>query len=239
MAQIPQRPYVPHRTPTRGQPAIAPADFALAKPFVPGADAESAAVNMAATSNTQFADALSAETPIASIETFLVAAQSRAAMPPANVAFDDEVAEERDELPPLEHFLDPLPPISEFSPRVADEGAGQDFPDEAADVGSPDRGDSDWGETDWQRYDWQSVAALGDADRAQAEAATDWATTDWDVPPPRNADRSKTPVDAIALALDEIVQRLRNGDLALPGGGSVADPATIAATLAALLGVRR
>jgi len=59
------------------------------------------------------------------------------------------------------------------------------------------------------------------------------------VPSPQKADRTKTPADAIAVALDQIAERIRNGDLSLPGGGSVADPATIAATLAALLGVRR
>lgn len=234
MAPTPHRPYVPHRTPTRGQPAIAPADFALAKPFVPGAVQAHSFVVEVATSATPVAD-----TPMASIETFLAAPQTSVKMPPVDLAVDDAVAEEPEELPPLEHFLDPLPPISDFSTSVADKVVGEDFPDEAADVESRDRGESDWVETDWQRYDWQSAAALGDAERAQAEASNAWATTDWEVPSPRKSETSKTPADAIALALDKIAERIRNGDLALPGGGTVADPATIAATLAALLGVRR
>jgi hypothetical protein len=180
-----------------------------------------------------------AESPVASIEAYLAAPQRSAPMPPVDIALEDEVADEPDELPPLEHFLDPLPPISEFSRTASDLTAGDDFPDEAADIESQDRVESDWVETDWQRYDWKSVAALGDAERAQADAANDWATTDWDVPSPQKAERTKTPADAIAVALDQIAQRIRTGDLSLPGGGSVADPATIAATLAALLGVRR
>ena len=187
---------------------------------------------------TPVADSVLAKSPVAWIDAYLSAPQRSAAMP-GDIALEDEVAEEPDELPPLEHFLDPLPPISEFSRGASDGAAGDDFPDEAADVESQDRVESDWVETDWQRYDWKSVAALGDAERAQADAANDWATTDWDVPSPQRADRTRTPADAIAVALDQIAQRIRNGDLALPGGGSVADPATIAATLAALLGVRR
>ncbi|MFL5482374.1 MAG: hypothetical protein ACJ8AK_09305 [Gemmatimonadaceae bacterium] len=234
MAQTPQRPYVPHRTPTRGQPAISVADFALAKPFIPGAEQlQSSILDMHAAPETTLAEA-----PIASIATFLAAPQLTAIIPPREGVLADDEAEELQELPPLEHFLDPLPPISEFS-IAADTYAAEDFPDEMADVQPHDRADSDWVATDWQRYDWQSVAALGDAERSQAEAASDWAMTDWDVPSPRKTDRTKTPADAIAVALDQIAERLRNGDLGLPGGGSVADPATIAATLAALLGVRR
>ena len=234
MSQAPQRPYVPHRTSTRGQPAIAPADFALAKPFVPGAQhPQSVVVDMAATSGTP----LLADAPIASIETFLAAPRTSAPMPPVDLARDDVVAEEPEELPPLEHFLDPLPPISDFSTRVADDVPGRDFPDESVEPQA--QGESDWVATDWQRYDWQSVAALGDAERAQAEASNAWATTDWEVSSPRKTESSETPADAIALALDRIAERIRSGDLSLPGGGAVADPATIAATLAALLGVRR
>ena len=234
MAQSPQRPYVPHRTPSRGQPALAPADFTLAKPFVPGGEQMRSAILDVATSE----EAALSASPIASIETFLAGPQRSAPMPPVDITLEEDV-EEPEELPPLEHFLDPLPPILEFSPSPSDSTAGDDFPDESADIESHDRVESDWVETDWQRYDWKSVAALGDAERAQADAANDWAMTDWDVPSQQKIDRTKTPADAIAVALDQIAQRIRNGDLSLPGGGSVADPGTIAATLAALLGVRR
>ena len=237
MAQLPQRPYVPHRTPTRGQPAIPPADFALAKPFVPGpVHMELATLEAGPTSEAAGA--------IASIEEFLATPRSAGPGLTADVGADQEPAEEEEEeLPPLEHFLDPLPAIAEFS-------AGNDardvytsadeFLEEPADVTPRATADSDWVQTDWQRYDWQSVAALGDTERAQAEASNAWATTDWEVGSPRRTERpGRPPADAIATALDQIAQRIRNGDLPLPGDGSVADPATIAATLAALLGVRR
>lgn len=214
MAESPQRPYVPHRTPTRGQPAMSAADFTLARPFVPSTEQGTSAL----VQSDQTGSASGA--PIASIEAFLAAPPVAAVQPPSDV--DAELVAEGEELPPLEHFLDPLPPISDFS---ADE--------------TREEAETEWVETDWQRYDWQSVAALGDTERAQAEASNDWATTDWEVAPVRRTDRAQNPVDAIATALDQIAERLRNGDLSLPGSGGVADPATIAATLAALLGVRR
>lgn len=233
--QSPLRPYVPHRTPARAQPAIAAADFALSRPFVPGADPVQASMASAAAQ-------VSHVEALAPIDNFLAEPRSSAPVHlPTEFAAEDEFAEEPDELPPLEHFLDPLPVISEFSAGDAAPARGGvgEWPDRSADAPSKATADSDWVETDWQRYDWQSVASLGEADRASAEASSAWATTDWDIPSPRQADRtSRPPADAIAVALDQIAQRIRNGDLPLPGDGSV-DPATIAATLAALLGVRR
>jgi hypothetical protein len=236
----PQRPYVPHRTPTRAQPAISVADFALAKPFVPGADSRSGAIL-----ESGIIDAAPvlpiAEPAMASIETFLVTPRASDA-PRSELDDEEDFAEEPEELPPLEHFLDPLPPISHFSSAAvadaADDTVADEFPDEPVDVRSKGS-ESDWVETDWQRYDWKSAGALGDTERAQAEASDAWAETDWEVPAPRAAERPRAPSDAIAMALDQIARRIRTGDLSLPGDGSVADPATIAATLAALLGVRR
>ena len=240
MAQ-PQRPYVPQHTPARAQPAISIADFALAKPFVPGADSPSRAILESGAPDVT-AEAPIAESAMASIETFLVTPRASDA-PRPDIAGEDDFAEEPEELPPLEHFLDPLPAIPEFSPAaVADaveETVADEFPDEPADVRSRGSVESDWVETDWQRYDWKSAGALGDTERAQAEASDAWAETDWEVPSPRKAERPRAPADAIAMALDQIARRIRTGDLSLPGDGSVADPATIAATLAALLGVRR
>ena len=45
-------------------------------------------------------------------------------------------------------------------------------------------------------------------------------------------------VCARLTALDEIARRIREGDLSVPAG-PMTDPATVAATLAALLGVKR
>ena len=235
MPQSPQRPYVPHRTPTRAQPAVSSADFSLSRPFVPDAARLSGAVYESVVSISP-----DVESSVPSIDSFLVTPRPAPLPQPVDV-YDEELTEEPEELPPLEHFLDPLPSITDFSGSVSQIqiADASDFPDTVAAADSPAAADTGWVETDWQRYDWQSIAALGDTERAQAEASNAWATTDWEVPPPRMAESARTPVDAIATALDKIAERIRNGDLGVPGAGDVADPATIAATLAALLGVRR
>ncbi|HJQ10701.1 MAG TPA: hypothetical protein VJ840_06670 [Gemmatimonadaceae bacterium] len=233
MPETPQRPYVPHRTPTRAQPAVSAADFTLAKPFVPDSELTRKAV-METAPQTPMPQA---EPAIASIESFLVTARSEATGSAPDL-YDEEPTEEPDELPPLEHFLDPLPAIADFSPNETGSEATTDFPDSFARAESRESGaDTDWVATDWQRYDWQSAAALGETEKAIVEASDAWATTDWEISQPRKPDRSQNPADAIALALDQIAERIRKGDLSLPG--AVADPTTIAATLAALLGVRR
>ncbi|OLE16256.1 MAG: hypothetical protein AUG20_01515 [Gemmatimonas sp. 13_1_20CM_3_60_15] len=234
MPQSPQRPYVPHRTPTRGQPAISTSDFMLSKPFVPDAEL----VRNALMAPPEQSGPVPAESTVPSIESFLVAAHPTSSQPAD--AFEQEIGEELEELPPLEHFLDPLPPISEFSSESAESyvGASPDFPDTSVGRETSATADSDWVATDWQRYDWKSAGALGETERAQAEASDAWATTDWEVPAARHTERAQNPADAIATALDGIAERLRNGDLGLPGA-AVSDPATVAATLAALLGVRR
>lgn len=231
MPQSPQRPYVPHRTPTRAQPAVSLADFAFSRPFVPNTEQLSGAVYEFVVSTPD------AESSVPSIDSFLVTPRPAPLPQPVDV-YDEDMSEEPEELPPLEHFLDPLPSITDFSASVSETQpeTAADFPDAVAAAGSPAGTDSGWIETDWQRYDWQSIAALGDTERAQAEASNAWATTDWEVPPPRMGESVGNPADAIATALDQIAERIRRGDL---GSGDVADPATIAATLAALLGVRR
>ena len=233
MPQSPQRPYVPHRTPTRAQPAVSSADFALSRPFVPDAQRLSETVYESVVSYEP-----DAESSMPSIDSFLA---PRPAPLPQPVDVYDEVSEEPEELPPLEHFLDPLPSITDFSASFSETQTGNaaDFPDDVAATNSAAAGDTGWIETDWQRYDWQSIAALGDTERTQAEASNAWATTDWEVPALGKGDRVQNPVDAIATALDQMAERLRKGDLSVGGSGGVADPATIAATLAALLGVRR
>ena len=235
MPQSPQRPYVPHRTPTRAQPAVSSADFALSKPFVPDVERLSGAVYESVVSYTPDADS-----SVPSIDSFLVAPRPAPLPQPVDV-YDEELAEEPDELPPLEHFLDPLPSITDFSASVSETRTqdAADFPDDVAAVATPAGADTDWVETDWQRYDWQSIAALGETEKVQTEASNAWATTDWEVPSLGKADRVQNPVDAIAAALDQMAERIRKGDLSVGGSGGVADPATIAATLAALLGVRR
>jgi hypothetical protein len=94
----------------------------------------------------------------------------------------------------------------------------------------------EWGDTDWAQYDWRSAAALGEADHAASSA---WSETDWENASPPARDVRETAAKAIADALDGIARRIRDGELAIPAPGPGVNPATIAATLAALLGVKR
>jgi hypothetical protein len=146
-------------------------------------------------------------------------------------SYESEVQEKDDELPPVEHFIDELPAVDYFAP---DSGAGG--PGNGA-AGGGEPAETGWLETEWQHFDWRAAAALGET--ANEEASSAWATTDWGGTAPRVGNLRQTAAHAIATALDEIARRIRDGDLAVPGQGPMADPATIAATLAALLGVKR
>jgi hypothetical protein len=149
------------------------------------------------------------------------------------------VAEDEYELPPIEHFTDPLPAVESFAP--GNEGAmieGTGDPMDYTSIGTspPVAGSAGWVEEDWQHFDWRAAAALGDA--PDAEATNDWASTDWDAAGPLPRERRPSAAQAIANALDTIARRIRDGDLAPPGPGELGDPTAIAAKLAALLGVR-
>jgi hypothetical protein len=168
----------------------------------------------------------------------------REQLPPIEVFLDDEVArgdEESREIPPVEHFLDPIPAVGSFAPdadgALIEESAVVDYTS-AAGSGRPAT-ETAWGVDDWQRYDWRAAATLGDA--VESQASNEWATTDWDAGSGKPTARNKlTPAQAIANALDQIAQQIREGDLAVPAPGAApTDPGAIAATLAALLGVRR
>jgi len=139
----------------------------------------------------------------------------------------------------MEHFLDPLPAVVSFAPDA--DGALLDEPAVAVDyisaaaTGRPAT-EAGWLVDDWQQYDWRAAATLGDG--VESQASNDWATTDWEVSTP--AARNKpSAAQAIASALDQIAQRIREGELTVPPPGALTDPGAIAATLAALLGVRR
>jgi hypothetical protein len=125
--------------------------------------------------------------------------------------------------------------VDAFAPDV--EGAIADASTEEFVSFGPASADAGWVEDAWQHYDWSGAAALGDG--PEADASNDWATTDWDTGASVARREKPSAADAIASALDQIARRIREGDLAIPSAESVADPNTIAATLAALLGVRR
>lgn len=245
MPQKPDRPFVPHRTPTTPQPAITASEFRLSPPFVPGVErgvgepvqaaAESPLIATAATRSSVW---------LRPIEEFLDTS------PPGGLEYtretsDDSYGSEFEddpiELPPVEHFIDDLPAVDHFAPdnELARPGNGVAQIGEVAAGSSrpPDPSEAGWLETEWQHFDWRAAAALGGT--ASDEASSAWATTDWGGKAPKVDDLRQTAAHAIATALDEIAKRIRDGDLAVPGQGPMADPATIAATLSALLGVKR
>jgi hypothetical protein len=238
VASAPHRPFVPHRTPKNARSATGSSEFRLARPYVPGAErqeVEQLQREVKGESQPQSAGSLQA------IEDYMHA-PVRTAVPVARESHDPDYESDFDEasaeLPPVEHFLDPLPRVEEF------EGEGDNpFDDSnalgdagiAARVIEPNSLAAEWANTDWQQYDWRSLASLGEG--AEAAASTEWASTDWDANRPRAKDLHPTAAQAIASALDQIAKRIRDGELA-PMPGMPTDPATIAATLAAILGIR-
>jgi hypothetical protein len=251
----PDRPFVPHRTPKKARPVVGSSEFRLARPLVAGAGTVEAVQAVPAgaaqqgepsgsASHAELASPARMESapPLQPIEDFLHRpVQSAPPVPEQSVVddFPSEFDEESGELPPVEHFLDPLPQVEDFvgeSPNPFDEvpaASPEDF------AGEPTSGSlaAEWADTDWQQYDWRSLAALGEG--GESAASNDWATTDWDQAAPRAERAAKdarpTAAQAIASALDQIAQRIRSGELS---AGGATDPATLAATLAAILGNR-
>jgi hypothetical protein len=254
--QKPQRPFVPHRTPTTPRPAIRTSEFRLSAPFVPGNSQAISETEARASAPVIAASEQTAGVSLRSIQDFLDTSPKEAILYAQDIAlsteataytqelrddpYESEFDDERDELPPVEHFIDELPAVDHFAPesegaiRTNGGGASDEFDPGGAD--NPEPSESDWLETDWQHYDWRAAAALGET--ANVEASNAWATTDWGGTAPQVGDLRRTAAHAFASALDEIAKRIREGDLSVPGG-SLTDPATIAATLAARLGVKR
>lgn len=243
MPNSPHRPFVPKRTPPEKRAPDSESEFRVAPPFVHGESK----------TNARSAPATERPTPVASIADFLamdttavvtnhaapIADLLAMEAPPPNEAPFDYTASadvsESYELPPIEHFTDTI--AQEGAPVVGDYGFAPDDPFAALPL--PSTSDEyGWEETDWQRYDWRSAAALGEAGDPAANSA--WAQTDWENPVSAARDARESAAQAIADALDGIARRIREGDLVIPPPpAAVPDPATIAATLAALLGVRR
>lgn len=221
MQQRPQRPYVPHRTPKASRQVVTHSEFRLSKPFVPGSSNDQIGA-------TRANDAVEAPA-------------NRYENPERLPDIDDFLdTDEPGELPPIEHFVDPLPAVGAFAPdaegALLDEMvAAMDYTSGGAAVAAG--AETGWVEDDWQHYDWRAAAALGEG--VEAEASNEWATTDWDAHTPVVRQEKPTAAHAIANALDQIAQRIREGELTVPPPGALSDPTAIAATLAALLGVRR
>jgi hypothetical protein len=237
---MPQRPFVPHRTPGKTSQAVTESEFHLSRPFVPGAN-RTTIETMAPPAVSGTAGNRPDSMTLPSIENFLDTSPAIGAASAEEVIDDYQsgFADEPDEIPPIEHFTDPLPAIVAFAPDI-DGALLEESPAVTGDF-SPMRSgpqqpdESGWIETDWQHYDWRAAAALGDG--VEAAASNEWATTDWEPAAPMLRDNRPTAAQAIANALDQIAQRIRDGELAVPAPGALTDPATIAASLAAILGV--
>lgn len=239
MQHKPERPFVPHRTPKASTGVAASSEFRLSRPFVPDAEQAQTSVGMSAGAAEVTPMESDHEPALRGIEEFVQTYSGTTEQKPlgAREAYGASVEDEY-ELPPIEHFTDPLPAVESFAP--GNEGAmveGADAMDYTS-VGTspPVPGSAGWVEEDWQHFDWRAAAALGDA--PDAAATNDWAATDWDAAAPLPLERRPSAAQAIANALDTIARRIRDGDLAPPGQGELGDPTAIAAKLAALLGVR-
>ena len=229
----PQRPFIPHRTPNKPQPAVRAADFRISKPFVPG---DGRIAPELTTPEIVATPARVGSASMPGIDEFL---QVQTGPPLTGVAGESFAADfdEEDELPPVEHFLDPLPSVADFSAEDLDRYARETVEAARGEAPQSANSDSGWLETDWQNYDWRAAAALGES--GASEASTAWASTDWDIGAPRASGSRPTAAQAIASALDQIAERIRAGELAVPSPGEPSDPASIAAALAAMLGIRR
>lgn len=140
-----------------------------------------------------------------------------------------EVPEEK--LPSIDEFLDTTPAIEKFAPESPE-------PERASEWswgGEPPAARSE-PVSDWESFDWNSAATLGSAPPDAAAEA--WASTDWSEPGGSREARQSA-AEALARALDQISRRIRAGELRVPGPDTIQDDAAIAATLAALLGIRR
>jgi hypothetical protein len=239
MQGSPHRPFVPRLTPTRAQPAIGSSDFAVTRPFIPGADRERVE------SLTRPYEAIQADDDkgsLPSIEAFLDNSIPVASARGAQRTVDESeapFAAQEDELPPVEHFVDPLPSVGDYAHEATADGRETEnygFAEAAVSTTEPSDG-GEWGDTDWQQFDWRSAARLGET--GDMEATNAWAATDWDASGAKPHERRPTAAQALAIALDEIARRIRDGEVVLPIGGTPSDPGSIAASLAALLGINR
>jgi hypothetical protein len=219
----------------------------LSRPFVPGSGVPE--VTAAGTSDAAFVAGLAmpqanVAADLPPIEEFLGRRDESSTETwrvPVDARFESEALGAVDDLPPIEHFIDPLPEVAAFAPTDEEFYGAQRYSGQTDTDSGAGRAETEWIETDWQQYDWRSAAALGETGNPDDEASVAWAATDWEgrLPVSRAPPGTRGAADAIASALDEIAQRIRNGDLSLPSPGTVTDPAAIAATLAALLGVKR
>lgn len=241
MQQKPQRPFVPHRTPKSAAGISGRSEFRLSRAFVPDTESGQLGVAMSAASTGPTAIEFDRDPVLPGIDEFVHTSSEVVELTAidARESYAPLPEEDEFELPPIEHFTDPLPVVEAFAPDS--EGALIDGSADGMDYTSggtapPVQASTGWVDEDWQRFDWSAAAALGDAPDAQA--TNDWATTDWDAAAQSPRERKPSAANAIASALDHIARQIRDGELALPSPNDLGDPMAIAAKLAAMLGGR-
>ena len=237
----PQRPFIPNSGPSTVSAGSVSSGFRLTRPFIHGAEAISQptlpTINQFLDDSRQPDDHRQPEDTSFAHSTPQVAAADSAFDYAADRLQDDE------DLPPIEHFTDPLPPVGMFTPSAEDR-----FLQSSSETSSPvvterpqtataSPEETGWVDTGWQDFDWNGAAALGEA--TDPDASDEWSRTDWGTAGLPAREFRETAAQAIANALDQIAQRIRKGEIIVPPPDLVNDPAAIAATLAALLGVRR
>jgi len=146
------------------------------------------------------------------------------------------------DIPSINEFLDHLPPIEDFAPDAKESHSdaqqrGTEWESWGGEgMPSPSLVAGEKQSHDWRDFDWGSAGRLSKA--PPDAAAESWASTDWEEP--RGGQESRqSAAEALARALDQIARRIRAGELRVPSPETVKDDAAIAATLAALLGIKR
>lgn len=151
-------------------------------------------------------------------------------------------------LPPIEQFVDELPPIADFlltEPGVADSSVAdavspqEVLPQEAAfEYPTPD--EEGWAKGKWQSYDWGSLSSLS-GDMAEQDTASVWGDTEWpsrDEGEPATRAANPEPADEIAAALEGMARRIRSGELVIDRLEGTPPEAAMAAALATILRMR-
>lgn len=142
-------------------------------------------------------------------------------------------------MPPIEEFLDELPPIEDF--LIVAGAQAEVLPSVRPEPVSPQEQaeEEGWAPADWQSYDWSGLASLGAPEPEAVEAHAAWASTSWDSTSGRfSIDSRKKAVfseNEVAAALDEIARRIRSGELSLQEFRGAPPEAAIAALFAAFL----
>lgn len=141
------------------------------------------------------------------------------------------------ELPSIDDFLDAVPPIEQFAPEAESRSQLEaDWPSWGGESNQMPEAETAWSRGKWEGYDWGGAAQLGAL--PPDPGADAWAATDWSEAKERQRSRQSA-AEALAQALDQIARRIRAGDLRVPEPDAMQDDAAIAATLAALLGIKR